>query len=82
MVRPSYLLVLLPILLSHTTATSARRTLPMAGRDSASTCSGTDQLCEDSGACCTSEETCCLGTYPDSHLPVVPLLNKGPDGPL
>jgi hypothetical protein len=25
--------------------------------------SGTDNLCEDSGACCVGDEACCLGTY-------------------
>jgi hypothetical protein len=80
-----YLLVLLPILLGcHSNICqddnpgSYRPDWQGFGIDS----SGTDNLCEDSRACCTGDEACCLGTYVlDSRLLVVPLLNKGPDGP-
>jgi hypothetical protein len=80
-----YLLILLPILLGcHSNICqddnpgSYRHDWQGFGIDS----SGTDNLCEDSRACCTGNEACCLGTYVlDSHLLVVPLLNKGPNRP-
>ena len=66
MVRLFYLLVLLPILLGcHSNICqednpgSYRPNSQGFGIDS----SGTNNLCEDSGACCAGDEACCLGTY-------------------